>query len=292
MTSVILFWIYAILSPLIYAFMNIFEKYVITKKVKRPLSFAFFSALTMSLFGIILSFFLNWDGLNLSWMIFPAIAGLLMGSNYFIYFFILKRSDASNVIGIMYIYPIFVCMLSFIFLGEILPLTSYMGIVLILLGAVFLSLHTLKIKFKVSLWMIFGMALIVAVDEFLVKVTTINLPELNGMVISLFFIGVVALLMLFNSNIRKGIRYESRNIGWSICAELITLPAFLTLYLAMSGLSASIVSSIAAIQPLFLLFYERVAQNIFGNISKDELVIQKLGYILLIILGIALLYLS
>jgi cytochrome c biogenesis protein CcdA len=58
----------------------------------------------------------------------------------------------------------------------------------------------------------------------------------------------------------------------------------------MANLPATIVSSIGAIQPLTVLFFERLFNKRFGGISRDTVLIKKLVPIILIVIGVILIY--
>ena len=60
----------------------------------------------------------------------------------------------------------------------------------------------------------------------------------------------------------------------------------------MAGLPATIVSSISSIQPLVVLFFERVFHQKAGKMTQDPVLGPKLIAILLIVVGVVMLYLS
>jgi len=262
--------IFAIISPFIWGFMNVLDKFVISHKVKNSLSFTVVAGIANIAIGILLALFLDWRGISFVDLLSPAIAGSIFGLHFFIYYYALGKEDASNLIGFMYVYPIIVAILSFLFLNEKLSVISYIGICLILLGAVFLSVKAKKIRLKVSLWMIVSLIIIVALYEFFIKVATNNLPVLNGIAISAVCVGFVIILGLFNKNIRLGFPRELKNIKWALLTESLTFLGILTTYFAMAGLPATIVSSLAAIQPFAVLVLEYLAIKIGININLEN----------------------
>ena len=153
MISLTLALILAILAPLIWASINILDKYVSTHKVKNPLSFTFLAGLVNLLAGILIALFINWN-YPFSSLLAPAITGILFGTQYYFWYFIYKHEDASHLIGLIYLYPLVVALLSFIFIKEILSISSYFGLGFILIGVLVLSLRLKQIKLKASLWMI------------------------------------------------------------------------------------------------------------------------------------------
>ena len=290
MISVILALIFAILSPIIYAAMNVIDKYVLAHKVKVTLSWAAVAGVVSLLFGVILALFLKWDGITLKALLFPASAGTLIGFSFFLYYLTMKEEDASHVTGLIYTYPVLVAILSFVFLGEVISVVSYIGMALTLLGVIMLSVRIKKIKVKASIWMIALMILIVALNEFFIKVATTNISALNGTAVNMIFMGIVASSILFNGKIRKGFAYELKNVRFSFLGVTMSLLGLLTLYLAMTALPATIVSSVAAIQPLIVLFFERIAHKKLGKITRDTEILPKLIPICLIVIGVILLY--
>lgn len=287
-----IFWplIFAIISPFIWGLVNILDKFVISHKVKNPLSFAVVAGIVALMIGVILSLFLDWKGIVLTSLIFPAAAGIIFGFQYFLYYYILNKEDVSDIIGFEYSYPILVAILSFLFLNEILSLISYLGISLILFGAIMLSLKKKKIKFKISLWILIIFVAIIALYEFFVKISTTNLPEWNGIAISNICLGFTILLGLFNKKIRGKFLTELKNIKWAMLNESLTFLGIVTLFFAMAGLPATIVSSIAATQPFAVLILEFLANKIGMNISVDTNFRKKIIPIFMIVAGVVLIY--
>ena len=96
---------------------------------------------------------------------------------------------------------------------------------------------------------------------------------------------------LFNKNIRLGFPRELKNIKWALLTESLTFLGILTTYFAMAGLPATIVSSLAAIQPFAVLVLEYLAIKIGININLENNFSKKIIPILLIVIGAILLYL-
>lgn len=291
MVSILIPLIFAIISPFIWGTMNVLDKFVISHKVKNPLSFTIVAGIVNLAIGLILAIFVDWTNIAMIDLLFPAIAGLIFGSQFFIYYYMLEKEDVSDVIGFVFVYPVIVAILSFFFLNEKLSLVSYLGMSFILLGVILLSVKGKNLKLKVSLWMIFLLIIIVAVYEFLIKMATNNLPELNGLSISCIFIGLAILPGLLNKRIRIGFPRELKNLKWAILNESLTFLGILTTYFAMAGLPATIVSSIAATQPLSVLTLEFFANKIGIKITRDTNFSKKLIPIIIIVAGVVIIYL-
>ena len=284
--------VFALLTPWVWGFSNILDKYVIVHKVKNPLSFAVVAAVVNIVIGLVLAVFLDWSGVSFMDYLYPVIAGFLLGLQFYFYFLILQKEDVSHILGLVYVYPPLLAILSYIFLKEVIKPLGYVGAGVLLVGIFMLSLRIRKIKLNIGVWMIVSMVLLITGYEFFVKVATINIPTLNGIAISTVALGLTVLPALVSSKTRKGLFREMKNGLWAVLNECFTFMALFSVYFAMNGLPATVVASIGAIQPLTVLLIERGADNLFGKITKDHLLLPKLVPITLIVLGVILVYVS
>ncbi len=281
---------FAIISPVIWAMMNLLDKYVVEHKTKNVMSFTLVSGFIGLLIGVVMTLFLDWSfPITVKEFIIPAVAGIIFGLQYYLYFYLISKEDVSHVIGLVYFYPIVTAVLSFFFLSEKLSLVSYLGIFLVITGAVMISVKISVLKSKVFGWGILLLIITTAVYEFLFKVSTTSMPESNGLAITQIFIGISVLFGFFHKKTRKGFLSEMRNIKWIVLAEVFTFFGTLTTFFAMNGLSATIVATIGATQPLIVLLLER-AFHFFGiRVSEDIRFLPKLIPISLIVIGIIIL---
>ena len=208
------------------------------------------------------------------------------------YYIVLSKHDVSHVIGLVYIYPIIIAILSFLFLNEKLSLVGYIGMIITLAGVLLMSVQIKNLKISIALWSLAIVAVTSALNEFLIKIATNQIYWLHGAAINSIVMGLLVMPLLFNKKIRNGFGKEFKNIRITFISEALTILAIATIYLAMAGLPATVVAVISVTQPLFVLGFEFLA-FIFGiKIVKDEGWGNKLLGILLIVLGIAILYAS
>ncbi|MEI6705162.1 MAG: EamA family transporter, partial [Deltaproteobacteria bacterium] len=170
--------------------MNTTDKYVLTHKVKRPLSYAIVAGVVNLFIGIVVALCLNWSGVtSYREILFPALAGAIFGTQFLIYYQLLSKEDVSTVIGLLYLYPIVVAILSYIFLAEKFTLLTYIGMGLIMFGGVRLSGRVAVFNIRFGL-LIAMLILLVALHEFFIKVATNSLPAINGLSISMITMGL------------------------------------------------------------------------------------------------------
>lgn len=286
------YFIIALLSPALWALVNAFDKYLISHKVRNPIGFSVVAGLLSIIIGVIIAVFLDWGGIEFKAMLYPMIAGGLLGIQLYFYYYVAKKADISYILGIYFIYPLFVTLLSFLFLNEVISFIGYLGMAFTVLGVVLMSVKINKTAFKLGLWMIGLMAITGAFSEFFVKIAVGGLSPLYGVALSNIALGVVLLPALFFRNIRRQFLVEVKNWRFSLISEIITLFSIFTLYLAMDGLPATIVTSLAATQPVFLVLFERIGHGMFGKMVKDEAVGFKLGTVILVVIGVVLLAIS
>ena len=78
--------LFAFLSPLIWASVNVFDKYLVSHKVKYPLGYAMLAGFFYLLFGGILALFLDWDAITIEALLWPLLAGGLLGLQLYFYY--------------------------------------------------------------------------------------------------------------------------------------------------------------------------------------------------------------
>jgi drug/metabolite transporter (DMT)-like permease len=282
--------LFAFIAPFLWALMNILDKYVVSRKAKTALSYGVVAAFAQLVLAAIVALFLDWNGVESTGVLFSALAGVFLGSQFFSYFMLLRTEDSSDVIGLTYVYPILVAMLAFIFLGEHLPWLAYLAIFLTIVGAVLLSSEWPELRGK-RLFLLIHLTVSVALTEFMIKLASGRIGEWQGVVVSAIALAATVMIpLLLTSSIRRRIRAEIRNIRFAIPIESLTLAAVLVTFLAMAGLPVTVVSAIGAAQPLFVLALEFIVNKEGGHITKHKLR-KKIVPIVLIVVGVALLYL-
>jgi drug/metabolite transporter (DMT)-like permease len=153
------------------------------------------------------------------------------------------------------------------------------------------------------MWLFVFLILVVGVNDFIVKVSTNSLDGLKGALIMLTTFGLLYSIYLIrrtNNTSKKASKNNSKNhFGniWKICKyTLITgalgLLAWVFFFMAMGGLPATIVSSLATSQAFFVMIIEFFTNKYFAKISRDKTLIYKIAGILFIVAGVVLLTLN
>ncbi len=281
---------FAFLSPMIWALMNFIDAWIVKKKVKNALSFAVVSGITNIFLGIMLALFLDWSNYSLFDFRFSIIVGAMLGLQLYFYYTILSRHDVSHVVGLIYAYPLVVAFLSFLFLNEKLSLIAYLGAFITIFGVFQLTLRMRKLNFALISWSIIALILTSALAEFFIKIATTQIPVWHNTAITSIVLGFSILPALLKKSVRKDFKGEFKRIHFTFISELLTIAAVTSVYLAMAGLPATIVSVISTLQPLFVLIFEWVAFFFGIKMVKDIDWKQKIFAISLVVIGIIILY--
>lgn len=283
-------YIFAGLSGAVHGLMNVADKYVVSHKVKKPFGYAVFVGLFNLLLGIVVSLFLDWSTVTRSDLLMPVIAGFLYGTGCYVYYSIMSKEDASHAIGLTYLYPLIVAIFSFLFLSEKLSLIQYIGVAITIIGATLLSVRLNELKLKTTIFALSFFILSIAFLEIAVKVASDTISPWNGSAITFIAFGATVLFGLFSKRVREDAKSEWRNAKLTSITESLNFTGNLFLYFAMTSLPATVVSSICATQPVFVLLFEKLAHKKFGSMARDEEFGKKLISITFIVLGIVLLY--
>src|SRR3989344_4747471 len=121
-------WIYFVLiAQFIWAFTSVIDKIVISKGyIKSPLVYIVLNGL-MNIFLIFLLPFVGFEPLKLIDFLVALFAGIALSAAVTIYYKAVQYDEISKIKMIDQIGPIFVLILSFLFLGEILTKNHFIG---------------------------------------------------------------------------------------------------------------------------------------------------------------------
>lgn len=168
------FLIMGLLAGIFYAAANLLDKFLMSNRTGDPLLPTIFTGLTGIIpAGIIAFYFL--DGFNPVSLILAALGGLFMLGGNFYYFYSLKTGDVSDMTVLSQTSPLFVFLLSIIFLNQSFSIAELSGFTLLLLGGILAAgrnadIKNLKLE-KATALIIFSTILFSVSDIFL-KVST------------------------------------------------------------------------------------------------------------------------
>jgi uncharacterized membrane protein len=270
---------------------NIIDKYVLSKWIREP----FVILIIVGIIGLIAAggiyFLYGFQPLSNINVFLALSAGILHLVAYAFYFKALKIEEVSRVVPLFYLSPVFLLFLAAIFLGEIFTPLKYLGVILLVIGAMLISLKNFStISFgKAFYWMICS-ALFLALNSILIKYLlrftnywTIFAWERvgNGIAtIPIFYLYLSELLI----TVRK---YGKKVISLLSVTEVINILALLLITIATSVGYVTLVNALASIQPFFVLIFTVILSVFYPSVLKEEV---KRSIIFLKILAIILIF--
>ncbi len=292
----ILSWIFVALSGyFLLAFTGIADKFLVSKVVRAPIAYAFYTAVTGPLSLVLVPF----GARLLSWHDFlvALISGIFFIAGIYHSYAAILRSSVSRVIPIQGgLIPLFSFLLAYLVLGERLDFLQTIGFIFLVAGAVLISFRKEHGTWTTKAFVYAAMsALFFAISSVLTKYIFEHSNFISGMVWTRmgFFIVALPILLfkknrqaIFNAPKEAGVKnvalyYSSRITG--------TIGGFLQNYAVSLG-SVSVVNALQGTQFAFLLVLTSLLSVYFPKVLKERInartIILKLGAIVLISFGL------
>lgn len=291
--------IFAFLAPAFYGLAEIFDNFLINKEFKHPMTLVFYSYLFNIIFIPVLFVFSPPALPPLhTWPLFLGLG--LVGVGYlYPYYRGLQTDDTSVVISFFAIGRIFIPVLAFLIVGEVLDIQQYLGILIIILSVFALGIHHSKQKFRFSkaAWYIGLAAFLLAFEGVFLKLlfesgvsvsTAVGGESLIGLILAMFLLGSKTI----RADIRSTFPLFIKLSPLFLAEEALTFLGTVTESAAISLTSLSVVKGITMTAPFFLLVYAWLGHGVFPSLFKEDLhrkeVAKKLFLFLVLIIGIIL----
>lgn len=231
------------------------------------------------------------------------VSGILTIVWVILYLFTLEIEDTSSVVLWFLSVPVFGYILGYIFLGENLTTTQFLGSAIIFLGLGIISIDfregKRRLKHKPMLYML-SASLAVAISGIIFKYVTVG----NSFWVSSFWeylgLGISGLfIFLFIPKYRESFMHMNRTGGRTIFAvnvlsELMTVSGNLITNLALLLAPVALVYLVSSFQPAIVLFLVLFTTKFFPHIAKEEIsahvLIPKIVSVLLVIAGSVVLF--
>ena len=295
--------IFSLFSRALWAADNIVDKLLRGRHLRDSLVLTLIAGISALFLSLVIILFngLRWIGFGPVALI--VFAGAFQVVAVFAFYQAIAKEEISRVIPLFQLTPLFVLILSLLFLKEVLTLNHYLAFVLILLGGLLISLQKTKgvFKLRVAFWWMVLSSLIYAIYAVILKSLYVAHPFWDLTVYLGFgeFLPTPLLLLLIPSSRRKLTKSLSdlKPTGWI----LVMLGMFFVTTASLSGLWAltigpvTLVSVFRGFQSLFVLVYAVLLSIWLPKILKEELSKSVIGIkvvaILLMSVGLYLIYL-
>lgn len=299
----------ALAAPFLWAFVNIFDQYLISnysqrEKERSSGGLVIFS----SLIGIFIAFFISIfvSGLYLIPFLDKLLlifVGFLTVIWIILYLYTLEIEEISNVVPWFLTVPIFGYILGYLFLGETLTQNQIIGSLITFVGLILISINFSLEKKRFKHKTIFYMActcLIIAISGVIFKYITIE----GNFWVSSFWeylgLGIAGLLLyVFVPKHRAEFKYMNQIGGRkifivNIISELMTISGNLLTNFALLLAPVTMVYLVGSFQPAIVLILTIFGTKFFPHIIKEDIsfkiLLPRIVAIILMIIGSVVLF--
>lgn len=292
----------AMIGPVLWAAVNHVDKYLLSDRFKGSNVGALMLFSTLACFIVIpVFYFIDSDIFNPSFFEIGilVIIGILFALSMMPYMYALDKDEASVVVPLFQLIPIWGYILAFFLLGETLNWVQIVGCLFIIFGSIVITLEEdadEKIKFKKrTIWLMLLSTVLIAIYETLFKFVAVDV----GFVVSTFWeqIGLLffgMILFVFFREYRVNFIFLLRTQGKKILtlnlgSELMTIIGNLVTNFILLIAPVTLVLVVNGFQPLFVFVYGVIFTWLFPKFCQEKLskkhLVQKIISILVIIIG-------
>jgi len=282
-------------ASLFWALGTVIDKYTLTQHMQNPSSYQLLYTLAeapvllLPLF-VPVTFAFPWVALGI-------IGGFCTYIGLALYFRAVVTEEASRVISVIYMSPIFVIPLAYVFLNENLSVPAYFGVLVIVVGAILITHRKVKGKkflMTTALWLVLASDVVWAGYEVLSKYVLGVIDWTSYLFWNFIGIALIALALFsfrkIRENFQRDIKTAKRKVHmWRIINTSLSFSALILYYIAISSGPISLVSTALSLEPFFVFILTLPLSLYLPWILKEEmdkkvLVIKTIA-ILLILFG-------
>ncbi len=295
----------ALIGPALWALVNHIDKYIISKYfvgngVGSLVIFTSISGFVISLFILVLDF--GQIFISPFNAVLIAINGALLVASFIPYLYALEKEEASWASSLYQLIPVFGYLLGVIFLDEYLTTQQIFAALLVVIGAILISLdfsHIIKLKIKPFLLMVLS-AFMIALNSVIFKVVALDSnywgtafwEYIGGGVFGLFLFTFIPLYRSqFIAIIKRG---KKMVLGINLAAELLNIAAKLAANFASLLAPLVFVWLVNGFQPVIVFAYGIILTIFMPQFGKEDLsgktIFQKLSAMSVMLIGIYFLF--
>ena len=291
--------IFAFLAPALYAIAEIFDNFLANKEFRHPLTMVFYSSVFNLIFVPILFLFQPADFPPVHTIPIFTLLGLVNIGYLYPYYKGLKSDDTSVVVSFFAIGRIFIPVLAFLIVGEVLELQQYIGIIIVIISVVSLATHHAgkRLRLSKAAGYITFAAFLLAFEGVFFKMlfeqgVGVSTAVGGQALISLFLALFIPLSFKARRDIKGTLPLFIKLSPIFLLEELFTFLGQVSESSAISLTSVSVVKGITMVSPFFLLIYAWLGEGIFPNLFREDLhrkkILRKLLLFVILTVGIIL----
>jgi uncharacterized membrane protein len=265
--------IYALLTAFFWAFSNVIDKEVLVKHIKNPMIAVCINGIVGIIAASIVVLLLSVQ-IKAIFSIASFVAGMVVAGTYYFYYKTIKKESVAAFVTIESVIPVFVLILSLVFLKSIISSTQLAGLVLLIVVPLIISLKKDQItkKFFVSSIIVFALAasLCSATSQVLDKFSLMGINFLSAFVFVRCgtFLSDIPIIIKTRKDLARTMK-KAKILSLMVFSELLTVTGSMFFLAAASLGNIALVSSLTNIQPLFIISLSIIFSNFTKSISME-----------------------
>jgi drug/metabolite transporter (DMT)-like permease len=293
-------WIYfVLLASLTWSFTNVFDKFLIDKRVDKPLILTIFIRVGSVIPLLLILPFVSFSLPGAEFVFWIFLAGIFAAAGVIIFYKAIQIEEVSRTIPLFQFIPVFVLFLSFLLIGEVLGLFDYVGFIVLITGGLVITAKRLSRLLNVErvFWLVILSSLLHAVSYVIMKHVLTNVEYWSAFILLWILQAVIILSLLGSRKIRRDAKFYIKKITFRdkiiiLADSVISLLAFILNYFAISLGPVTLVEAAGNIQLVFIFLLALFLTRFFPGILREKfdrkITMQKIAGIVLIITGILL----
>lgn len=294
-------YLFALATPAFYAAANLFDKYLLGKKIKDPIAIVVLAGISSGILGVVIGVLNGFKYIGLDQTVIVVFAGIILIFYMIPYFSALQKDDASSIVPLFQFTPVFTLILSSLILHETLASKQIYGLLLVVIASFVLEAEKLDFRIFVprkAFWLMILASLMLGTVAILFRFVVKEEDFWTTLSYEYIGTGIAALILLALRKTRRRLSKQRQVIRKSFV--LITIPNLLAIIAQMSEsyafslVAVPLVNVIEGLQPLMVLTFATLLSVFSPHIIKEtinkRILLQKSGSILLIFCGMYLVY--
>jgi uncharacterized membrane protein len=289
--------LFAVLAAFLWALTNIIDKITLSKLVKQPMT----PVIVVGVLGLIAAGVVaattGIEPFSPTQMLLGLLAGIAYTLMSVCYSKAVQLEEISKIIPLFALSPLFITVVAAITLHEVFSVAKYVGIAIVLVGAITLSVqHIQSFKFNKAFWLMVGSAASITATEIISKYllgfhhywSVFAFTRIGT------FLAIIPIFWIYKDEIISLIQHKRLNaLGFMTLSETFNLLALLSLIVASSIGYVTLVNAATQVQPFIVLALTVLMSVLMPHILKEEqglkIFVRKFGSISLMFAGVVLL---
>jgi len=290
-------WVFfSILAALCWAIVSIVDKYVLSSWIKKPIVAVIIYTFVSLVTSLLIFIFRGFSELSYFNIFLAFVGGVFVVLMAVFYFKAVQIEEISRVVPLFFLSPLFIMLFAAIFLNEALTPLKYLGVVIMVLGAILISLKSFsKISLGKAFWFIMVSVLSISIYSILLKYLlnfsdfwTIYGYSKIGTAFPLIFI-----LYFYFPDLLSTIKQHGKKVVIVVSlSESLSVVAGLLFTIAIAIGYVTLVKALSSIQSLFVFLFTIILTIFYPKILKEEIkksiIFVKLAAIIIMFIGVLL----